>query len=111
SEAHVRQCREAGTITKLEAFPGNATPLDESPNPEQGSNAPEPSAFAALDSDYAAACAAAQVDVALDESHVDAVLPKLLQAGLDSWIYENNRSKSFAVDPLPGRNPSLHARL
>jgi hypothetical protein len=111
SEAHVRTCREAGVVTELEAFPGGAVPIvppELEPEP-QGSQ--EDNGFAGLDADFAAASAAAQIDVVLDEAHIDGALPVLLQTGLTAWIDENKNSKSFAVDPLPGRNPSVHARL
>ena len=42
---------------------------------------------------------------------MDDCLPALLRAGLIAWAEENAAAGHFSVDPPPGRNPSLHARL
>jgi hypothetical protein len=106
-EAHVRNCRQTGVITELGAFPGSDMPRPQEPPKQNGPV--EPSFFASLDADFAAAREAAAIDGALDEAHVDARLPALLQAGLCAWIDENNLADTFSVDGLPCRNPPLHA--
>jgi hypothetical protein len=111
SEAHVRTCRQTRVITELEAFPGADTPpTEEPPNSNRGS-ASDTGLFETIDADFAAARDAAAIDGALDEAHVDAKLPTLLQAGLAAWIDENSQSDTFSVDGLPDRNAPLHARL
>jgi Helicase HerA, central domain len=111
SEAHARKCRQTRVITELEAFPGADTPATEEPPRPNGGSASETSLFETIDADFAAARDGAVINGALDEVHVDAKLPALLQAGLAAWIDENSQSDTFSVDGLPDRNAPLHARL
>jgi hypothetical protein len=111
SEAHVRKCRQTRVITELETFPGADTPATtEPPNPSAGPVS-KTNLFENFDADFAAARDAAAIDGALDEAHIDAKLPALLQAGLSAWIDENSQSRTFSIDGLPDRNAPLHARL
>ena len=120
AEAHVRRCRHSGVIEELDTFPGADAVVDPKVSAElpvpAASATKEPSldaikAFEALDAEFDAARAAAQINPALTENGVDNALPTLLQVGLAAWIDENGNCGSFSVDGLPGTNPPLHARL
>ena len=111
AEAHIRNCRRKGAITELSAF-ASSEPDKPAPPPslpaEEGLNDADLNSF---DDAYAAARKSAQIDLALDEKSVDTALPSLLYAGLSAWIAENGVGESHRLDGLPGRNPTLHARL
>ena len=53
------------------------------------------------------------VSAALDPETEDAAMPPLLAAGLEAWARELGGAddKAFVQDPLPGKNPRLHACL
>lgn len=55
----------------------------------------------------------ADVSAALVPGTEDALVPPLLQAGLEAWVRERGGAgdRSFVQERLPGRNPSLHAVL
>ena len=111
---HCAHCRERGRVTELEQLtnehPGpepltNERRLGEDPQP------PPPPPDHELDRRFSQLVRQAEVASALDEKKVDGVLPALLRAGLTAWAEENAAAGTFSVDPLPGRNPPLHARL
>jgi hypothetical protein len=61
----------------------------------------------------AAPATAAAVAAALDPATEDTAMPALLAAGLEAWVRElgGGVDHPFAQDPLPGKNPRLHASL
>ena len=107
-QEHCARCRENGRVIELEQLP-NERPGDVDP-PRPGPQPPPPP-DPELDRRYRQLVQEADVADALDEKKVDGALPALLRAGLTAWAEENAGAGTFSVDPPPGRNPSLHARL
>ena len=109
---HCVRCRENGRVAELEQLPnersGNVDPPRPGPQPPPQ---PPPPPGPELDRRFRQLVQEADVTGVLDERKVDVVLPALLRAGLTAWAEENARAGDFSVDPPPGRNPSLHARL
>ena len=105
---HCVRCRENSRVTELEQLPnerpGNVD--DPKPGPQ-----PPPPPNPELDRRFSQLVHEADVAGVLDEKKVDGALPALLRAGLTAWAAENAGAGDFSVDPLPGRNPPLHARL
>ena len=111
---HCARCRENGRVTELEQLPNGGQrpePLPDGHRPGVDPPPPPPRPDPDLDQRFSELVREADVAHALDEKRVDDGLPALLRAGLTAWAEENAAAGDFSVDPPPGRNPSLHARL
>ncbi|WP_035857380.1 helicase HerA domain-containing protein [Cryptosporangium arvum] len=103
-DKHVRACVDRGEAVLL-------TSLAETIG-GPGHRPPPVDVMAALDTRFEQLIASANVSHVLAHSTEDAVLPRLLNAGLEAWILEKeDTEKLFSYDPLPGLKPPLHARL
>ena len=111
---HCAHCCERGRVTELAQLPnegqGPAPPPNEPSRDDEATTA-DPPPDTDLDRRFNQLVREADVAAALDEKQVDNALPALLRAGLTAWAEENAAAGRFSVDPPPGRNPSLHARL
>lgn len=69
--------------------------------------------LAALDARFNELWKNADVSAALVPGTEDALVPSLLQAGLEAWVRERGGlgDQSFVQERLPGKNPPLHAVL
>ncbi len=102
---HVRRCVEAGEPTELSSFGDEA----QAPQPHRTG---EEQAFTALDAEFDALRATADVTAALTPATEDDVVPRLLAAALKAFVLElGERGRDLSLDPLPGARPALHARL
>ena len=111
---HCAHCRERDRVTELaQLLPESQGPEPVPSGHQPGTDPPlpDPSADPDLDRRFNQLVREADVAGALDEKQVDHGLPALLRAGLTAWAEENAATGDFSVDPPPGRNPSLHARL
>ncbi|MGW5265951.1 helicase HerA domain-containing protein [Microbispora sp. NPDC004025] len=107
-DKHVRSCLASGQITELERLTGS-TPIKVVPDPQPSKREPD---FGELDRRFAELRERADVAEALDPITEDAVMPRLLSAGLSAWITEQGEDgRLFAQDPPPSTKPPLHARL
>ncbi len=111
---HCAHCRERGRVTELAQllpeFQGPEPLPSEGPG-EVDPPPPVPRPDPDLDRRFSELIREADVAGALEEKRVDHELPALLRAGLTAWAEENAAAGDFSVDPLPGRNPLVHARL
>ena len=107
---HCAHCRERGRVTELEQLTNEHPVPEPLPNGRRRSEDPQPPP-PELDRRFSQLVREADVAGVLDEKKVDGGLPALLRAGLTAWAEENAGADAFSVDPLPGRNPPLHARL
>ena len=110
-EAHVGRCLQDQAIVELghlDESPDGALPVTAA----VGGPAESPG-FAALDLLFARLSEQAAVGAALDPETEDAAMPPLLAAGLEAWARELGGAddQAFVQDPLPGKNPRLHACL
>lgn len=65
-----------------------------------------------VDSRFAELCGRADLRAALDKTLEDVRMPELLEAGLHAWMVEQRVDAArFSLDPRPGTNLSLHARM
>src|SRR6202034_1209962 len=108
-EAHVGRCLQEQAIAELDQ-------LDDVPvRPQPGHpDAPaESPGLAAVDRLFARLAEQASVGAALDPETEDVAMPPLLAAGLEAWARELGGAddQAFVQDPLPGKNPRLHACL
>jgi cell division septation protein DedD len=108
-ESHVGWCLQEQVVAELDH-------LDEVPAGPQSVTADAPAespGLAALDRLFARLRQQAAVGAALDPETEDAAMPPLLAAGLEAWARELGGSddQAFVQDPLPGKNPRLHACL
>jgi hypothetical protein len=107
---HVEECIELGQVRQMESF-GEA-PITELPLPKPVTPIASMDDLSELDAHYAALREKATSDSAIDETCEDVEMPPLLAAGLKAWILSRDAAaQSYVVDPLPGRNPAVHARL
>lgn len=110
-EAHVTAClheRAVAELGRLEEDPGSG------PGGEVfAARHARGDQFADLDAEFAKLRDSADVTAALDAGDEDMVMPALLSAGLAAWIRELGADvdHAFVQDPLPGKNPRLHACL
>ncbi|WP_259401478.1 helicase HerA domain-containing protein [Microbispora sp. H13382] len=105
-DKHVRSCLASGEITELERLTGSA------PDRDRRIIIGPPNDFTKLDKRFAELRKRADVAEALDPITEDAVMPRLLSAGLSAWITEQGEDgRLFAQDPPPSTKPPLHARL
>ena len=107
-EAHVGRCLQEQAIVELDQ-------LDDTPaaQPAAADAPAESPGLAALDLLFARLAEQAAVGAALDPETEDAAMPPLLAAGLEAWARELGGAddQAFVQDPLPGKNPRLHACL
>ena len=111
---HCAHCRENGRVTELEQLTNGHPGPEPLPNGRREGKDPQPPPQPPgpeLDRRFHQLVREADVSGVLHEKQVDGRLPALLRAGLTAWTEENAATGAFSVDPLPGRNPSLHARL
>ena len=111
---HCAHCRENGRVTELEQLTNGHPGPEPLPNGRRGGKDPQPPPpppGPELDRRFDQLVREVDVSGVLDDKKADAVLPALLRAGLAAWAEENAATGAFSVDPLPGRNPALHARL
>ncbi|MEV5325174.1 ATP-binding protein [Nonomuraea sp. NPDC052634] len=108
---HIAACRADGQVRPLERFdreepaPATVTVAETAPA------VPETN-LARLDTRFADLRERADGESPFDADKEDELAPPLLAAALDAWIKEQGEAgEAFSVDPLPGRRPSLHARL
>ncbi|MEN3540939.1 DUF87 domain-containing protein [Microbispora sp. ZYX-F-249] len=107
-DKHVRSCLASGQVAELERLTG-AQPVTVVPKPQPPKREP---GFGELDRRFAKLRERADVAEALDPITEDAVMPRLLAAGLSAWITEQGEDgRLFAQDPPPSTKPPLHARL
>jgi hypothetical protein len=108
-EAHVSRCLADQEIVELdhldETLPSAQSVTADPSGPSPGQ--------AELDRLFARLSREAQVSAALDPETEDAAMPPLLAAGLEAWARELGgvEDQVFVQDPLPGKNPRLHACL
>ena len=110
-EAHVGRCLQDQNIVELDhldELPDGAPPVTAA----AGGPAESPG-LAALDRLFARLSEQAAIGAALDPETEDAAMPPLLAAGLEAWARELGGAddQAFVQDPLPGKNPRLHACL
>ncbi|WNV90749.1 helicase HerA domain-containing protein [Umezawaea sp. Da 62-37] len=108
-DQHIRTCLEADTLVTMASLTSRVglktrrKPVVETASDEQ---------MAELDDRFAALQRAADLSVALDKGGEDSRMPSLLTAGLHTYIFEQGDAREqYSLDPRPGANPSLHARL
>jgi len=107
-DRHLLSCRSRGQVVELDAFDlasGTIEGTRVDPQPAE----PAPSDLADLDQRFKSYAGAA--DLSMLHKDDDPALPDLLQSALLCWIEENGDGGRFSLDPPPGRDPSLHARL
>ncbi len=108
-DQHIRTCLDADTLVTMASLTSRVglktrrKPAVETVSDDQ---------MAALDERFAALARAADLSVALDKGGEDSRMPTLLTAGLHTYIFEQGDAREqYSLDPRPGANPSLHARL
>jgi hypothetical protein len=110
-EAHVGRCLQDQNIVELDHL--DKSP-DGAPPVTAAAGAPaESHGLAALDRLFTRLSEEAAVGAALDPETEDTAMPPLLAAGLEAWAREVGGAddQAFVQDPLPGKNPRLHACL
>ncbi|MCY4510443.1 MAG: hypothetical protein OXG35_26325, partial [Acidobacteria bacterium] len=111
---HCARCRERGRVTELAQLPNERQrpePLREERNEVVDAQAPVQRHHDYLDRRFSELVREADVADAFDEEKVDDSLPPLLRAGLTARAKETAAAGDCSLDPPPGRNPTLHARL
>jgi hypothetical protein len=109
-DAHIQSCLASEVLSELSSL-GAPPEVEPSPPPIVPQPATEP-ALAELDKRFAELLEAADPAAVLTPEVEDVAMPRLLSAGLQAWILERGeRAQAYAVDPLPGPRPALHARL
>ena len=108
-EAHVNRCLQDREIVELDQL-DEALPGAQSIPAEKFTQSP---GLAELDRLFARLSQDAQVSAALDPETEDGAMPPLLAAGLEAWARELGGAEDqvFVQEPLPGKNPRLHACL
>jgi hypothetical protein len=108
-EAHVARCLQNQVVAELD----HLDELPAGPQPVFADSAAESPGLAILDRLFARLARDANVSAALDPEAEDAAMPPLLAAGLEAWARELGGAddQAFVQEPLPGKNPRLHACL
>ena len=108
-EAHVGRCLQEQAIAELDQL--DDVPVG--PQPVTAGAPAESPGLGALDRLFARLAEQASVGAAIDPETEDAAMPPLLGAGLEAWARELGGAddQAFVQDPLPGKNPRLHACL
>lgn len=105
ADAHVRACLDRDEVEELAHL---SAPVD------SGQPAPVDAPLETTDLDrlFADFRRRAVGAAALDPEGEDVTVPGLLSAALDAWIIERGDvEQTFALDPPPGKQVPLHARL
>jgi len=112
-EAHVSACLRERTVTELarldERSDGAEGEVPSRGTPPAGADQD----FAEIDALFAGLLHDAEVSTAFNPETEDSIVPALLAAGLEAWVRElgEQTGYSFVQDPVPGKNPRLHACL
>src|SRR5580693_2021934 len=108
-EAHVARCLQNQVVAELD----HLDELPAGPQPVFADSAAESPGLTILDRLFARLARDANVSAALDPEAEDAAMPPLLAAGLEAWARELGGAddQAFVQEPLPGKNPRLHACL
>ncbi|HEY5396125.1 MAG TPA: DUF87 domain-containing protein [Trebonia sp.] len=108
-EAHVSRCLQGQEIVELDHL-DETHPSAQSVSADASGESPGRSE---LDRLFARLSQQAAVGAALDPETEDAAMPSLLAAGLEAWARELGGAEDqvFVQEPLPGKNPRLHACL
>ncbi len=124
-DAHVSQCLRAGRRTELDRLncdfiePAAATepaapgPLAADRASALAQEPPVSDDLAELDARFRGLWDAADVSAAFVPGTEDALVPELLDAGLDAWIRERGEADdcAFIRERQPRKSPALHAEL
>jgi DNA helicase HerA-like ATPase len=112
-EAHVSACLQEQTVTELARLDERADGPEEQVSSPGMPPAGAEHDFAELDALYARLIDDAGVSAASNPETEDSIVPALLAAGLEAWVRElgEQTGYSFVQDPVPGKNPRLHACL
>jgi hypothetical protein len=135
-DAHVSECLRTGRVAELDRLSSDRIESAAGTEPTaQGSAAQGPSAtgeplasdrqsapdgepsadqdFAALDARFREFWDSADVSAALVPGTEDALVPELLDAGLEAWIRERGEAddRAFFRERQPRKNPALHAEM
>ncbi|GAA4207602.1 DUF87 domain-containing protein [Streptosporangium oxazolinicum] len=103
---HIQRCLVQGEITELDSLGTSSKVIDRTPKP----NLKE--VLRGIDTKFALLADSADVSGALDAELEDAVLPRLISAGLRAWTVERRETPArYRVDPPMGQKTSLHAGL
>ncbi|MGI5186013.1 ATP-binding protein [Dactylosporangium sp. CA-152071] len=107
-DRHVQSCLDRDEVTELDRLIGGAEPVGGRPVPKPVGE----SALETLDALFAALVAQADCSGVLEPQTENAEVPRLLAAGIASWIDEQAPTGIvYKQDPLPSATPALHARL
>jgi hypothetical protein len=106
-DRHVQTCLANSTFTELARLGEDDTIGKDT----TGTGDPHPDLPDPLDARFDELRGTTGIDAVVAERE-DAVVPRLLAAGLTAWIAERGENgDAFSRDPLPGPKPALHARL
>ena len=110
ADHHIGRCLRSGEIVELTEL---GSRQENRPRRDSDGETDSPAdVLDQLDRRYAELIAAADPAPALDPDSEDVVVPRLLQAGLASWIEaRDDDATRFAQDPPPGAKAVLHGRL
>jgi len=106
-DKHLRSCLDRDDVIELGSLDdavtaGSRRRVDEEPAVD----------LSGVDARFTELCARADLHTALDKASEDARMPELLEAGLHAWMVEQRVDPDrFSLDPRPGSNLSLHARM
>jgi hypothetical protein len=105
-DAHLESCLDKDEVVEL------AT-LEDVTHSGRHRRVEEPAVdFSGMDARFEKLCCEADLRAVLDQSSEDVWMPELLEAALKSWTIERGLDPDRVfLDPRPGRNPSLHARM
>jgi uncharacterized protein DUF87 len=104
-DEHIRVCLDTDTVLELAGFAGTTTA------PPPRADRPPDTDLSRLDHEFTDLTGRADTSAALTKSAEDARMPRLLNAGLRSYVKEIGDEDSYTVDRPQGNNPSVHARL
>jgi Helicase HerA, central domain len=112
-EAHVSQCLHEREAVELDRLDDGAEASAGLPARPAAGDSRADAELAQLDALFAKLRDGADVRAAVDGGTEDSAVPALLSAGLGAWIRElgADSDHAFVQDPLPGKNPRLHACL
>ncbi|MCW2934987.1 MAG: hypothetical protein JWM19_5949 [Actinomycetia bacterium] len=115
--AHVAMCLRGSSVIELGRLSPEAT-ADASTGTDGEETVicatlPDEHAFAAMDALFSELWEKADISAALVPGTEDALIPELLDAGLDAWIRErgDGDDRVFVREQQPRKNAALHAEL
>jgi hypothetical protein len=115
--AHAALCLRRGVVDELDRLSPEATPGATAGTDGRETiipaTSPDGQTFAAMDAVFRELWEKADISAALVPGTEDALLPDLLDAGLDAWIRErgDGDDRVFVREPQPRKNAALHAEL